>query len=158
VRGLTVLADPPPKKTPERKLLTGVKESGILLAMHEAAVNEFPFVEQLPKREKSRVALLWEHLREMKALQERKGILVAPFMAAELLGVSKQRVAELIADGRLERVEWRGRVFITETDLLAYAQSERKAGRPCGPKNLADCVKLSLKGAQAARRELAKKS
>lgn len=126
--------------------------------MFEASVNEFPFVAELPKREKSRLQQLWERFQEIKAIQDRKGTIVPPIVASELLGISRQRVHELMNEGRFERVEWRGQAFVTERDLLAYAESERKGGRPCGPSNMREVVKVAVKGAAAVRRELRQKS
>lgn len=122
--------------------------------MFEAAVNEFPFVAELPKREKSKLAQLWERFQEIQAITERKGTIVPPIVAAELLGVSKQRVWQLMEDGRLERVMWRNQVFVTEKDLLAFAESERKTGRPCGPTNMREVVTTAIRGGVSARREL----
>lgn len=122
--------------------------------MFEASVNEFPFVAELPKREKSKLAQLWENFQEIKAIQERKGTIVPPLIAAELLGVCRQRVWQLMEDGRLERVTWRGQTFVTEADLLAFAESERKNGRPCGPSNMREVVKTAVKGALSVRKEL----
>jgi len=126
--------------------------------MFKAAVNEFPFVAELPKREKSRLQLFWDRFKEVQALCERKGTIVPPVVAAELLGISRQRVHELMQDGRLERVEWRGQVFVTEHDLVEFASAERKAGRPCGPTTVGQAAVASLKGGQAYTRELKKSS
>lgn len=126
--------------------------------MFKAAVNEFPFVSELPKREKSRLQQFWDRFKEIKALAEQKGIMVPPFVAAELLGISRQRVHELMQDGRLERVEWRGQVFITEHDLVEYASAERKAGRPCGPTTVGQAAVAAVKSSQATRKELLQKS
>jgi len=98
--------------------------------MFEASVNEFPFVAALPKREKSKMAKLWDSFREVKAITDEKGMLLPQKFAADLIGVSRQRVQELVEDGRLERVDLRGHPFITEKSMIAFAQSERKNGRP----------------------------
>lgn len=126
--------------------------------MFKAAVNEFPFVAELPKREKSRLQLFWDRFKEVQALVAEKGTIVPPVVAAELLGISRQRVHELMQDGRLERVEWRGQVFITEHDLVEFASAERKAGRPMGPTNMGQVAVASVKSGMAYRRELLKKS
>jgi hypothetical protein len=47
-----------------------------------------------------------------------------------LLGVSRQRVYQLMDEGRMERVEVHGQTFITEESLIAWARAEHKNGRP----------------------------
>lgn len=93
-------------------------------------VAEFPFVERLPKREKSRFALVWEHFQALRRVIDEKGIPIQQLYAAKLLGVSRQRVSDLLADGGLQAVEVGGVRYVTESSLVSYAQSERKAGRP----------------------------
>lgn len=122
--------------------------------MFEATVSEFPFVAELPKREKSKLQNLWDHFKEVQAITEKKGTIVPPVLAAELLGVSKQRVYDLIKEGRFDVVTLRGQMFITETDLLAYAQSERKAGRPAGPTTYRECVKIAVGAGVRVHRDL----
>lgn len=98
--------------------------------MHEAIVNEFPFVGELPKREKSKLASLWDEFKEMSRIAEKKGIPVPPGLAAELLGVSRQRIYELMGSGVLETVTVGGRTYVTENSLVAWAEAEHKVGRP----------------------------
>lgn len=126
--------------------------------MFKAAVNEFPFVSELPKREKSRLQLFWDRFREVQALVERKGTIVPPVVAAELLGISRQRVHELMQGGRLERIEWRGQVFVTEHDLVEFAVAERKAGRPMGPTTVGQAAVSAVKAGQAYSKDLKKSS
>jgi hypothetical protein len=99
--------------------------------MFEAAdIAEFPFASELPKREKTRLEALWEHFAELRAITAEKGMLVPSGLAAKILGVSRQRVFDLIQSGRLEVVEVNGHNFVPESSVIAYARSERKAGRP----------------------------
>lgn len=102
--------------------------------MHEATVNEFPFVSELTVREKSKVAKLWDHFQELKAITAEKGILVPPGLVAQLLGVSRQRVHQLIEAGKLEAVLVGDKSFITENSLKAWAEAEHRTGRPPLPK------------------------
>jgi hypothetical protein len=94
------------------------------------ATLDFPFVEEIPKREKTRVAKLWDQFAELKAIVDEKGMLLPPVCVAELLNVSRARVHQLTTTGQLERVEFRGQVFVTEESLVAWAQTEHKSGRP----------------------------
>lgn len=101
--------------------------------MSEVAVNlesEFPFMAGLPKREKTRLQKVMEHFREIKAISEKKGMLVPARLAARILDVSAARVNDLMKSGTLERVEVNEHPFVTEESLIEYAASERKAGRP----------------------------
>lgn len=98
--------------------------------MFEAAVTEFPFVEEMPKREKSKLVKVWDRLVAFKEIQEREGTLLSSRFVASLLDVSQQRVSELMKLGKLVRIDFEGHPFITEASVVAYAKSERKAGRP----------------------------
>ena len=98
--------------------------------MADGLAAEFPFVEELPKREKSRLQKLWDHFTEVKAITAQKGLLVPVRFAANLVGVSQQRVDQLCDNGSLERVYVDGHPFVTENSLIEWAKSERKAGRP----------------------------
>lgn len=111
------------------KMLEKRKELNKLKRMNEATFAEFPFVETLPKREKSKLRKLWDELEALRQVSAEKGQLIPPRFAAELAGVSHQRIHQLMGDV-LERVEVNGRPFVTEESLLAWVKSERKAGRP----------------------------
>lgn len=97
--------------------------------MSEATVGEFPFVEALPKREKSKLARLWDHFQEVRAATREHGALLPQFYAAQLLGVSRQRVHELVNDGRFVVVEVAGIRYLTEASMMEFAKSERASGR-----------------------------
>lgn len=95
---------------------------------------EFAFVQGLtstmPKREKSRYEQMMERYKQVREVVERKGMIVPAQLGAKILGVSRQRLDELIGEGRIERIDLDSHVYVTEDTLLAYAQSERKTGRP----------------------------
>lgn len=106
---------------------------------------DFPFLAELPKREKSKMANFWDRLAEMRAVSQEKGPLIPIRFAARLLGISHQRVTELMKLGRLECYEVDGHSFVPESSLVAFAKSERKAGRP--PKvvtSYSECVKVAI--------------
>jgi Helix-turn-helix domain len=50
--------------------------------------------------------------------------------AARFLGVSRERVSQLCRDGLLESKSYGRARLISEPDLIAFSQKERKAGRP----------------------------
>lgn len=97
----------------------------------DIAAKEFPFVEALPKREAKRALTLWEAFKEFLARCEEHGPLIQPSLAAELLGVSKQRVGQLMDDGRFQIIEDpRGTRLITGKSFVDFCHQERKSGRP----------------------------
>jgi len=123
--------------------------------MFEVEVDcmEFAFVSALPKREKSKLAKVWDTFNELRAAMASKGDLVPATMAAKCLDISRQRVWELMQAGKLDRVEVDGHVFVTADSVVALAKSERKAGRPFKtPTNYREAWKVSV----AAGKEMVK--
>lgn len=101
-----------------------------MLVMFNAAITEFPFVETLPKREKSKLGKLWDHLSTVKQIVDEKGLILPQHMVADLLDLSRARVGQLIDDGRLEAVVVHGVRYVTEVSVVSFAKEERKTGRP----------------------------
>lgn len=94
-------------------------------------MQEFPFVEALPKREKSKLSSLWDRFTEFQRQVERLGPPISPALAAALLGLSNQRVAQLIEAGRFQVVESPlGHRVITGNSFVEFCKLERKTGRP----------------------------
>ena len=117
--------------------------------MFNAAITEFPFVEALPKREKSKLSRVWDILKEMKAATDAQGQLVPVNLTCKLLDVGRTRVDQFCAEGRLIRVEVAGHVFITENSIVELAKSERKHGRPLNiPTTAKETWKRSLASAK----------
>ena len=108
---------------------------------------EFPFVERMTERKKSRWARMWEGFQTFKALQEKHGMLIPACMAADLGGVSRQRVWQLFDEGKLQRVDYGGHVYVSEASFQTWLESERHAGGK--PKldsmNFREAVKYSAK-------------
>lgn len=102
--------------------------------MHVSEEFELPLgLEARPKREKSRLAKVWDHFQELRRVVDEKGMLVPQYFVADLLGISRQRVHQLVNDGRFEVVELQGHRYLTETSVVSFAQDERKNGRPMNP-------------------------
>jgi len=113
--------------------------------MFEATYMEFPFVAALPKREKSKLARVWDTFKEIQDITAEKGSLVPATFAAKLLDISPQRVSELLNQGTLERVKVGNCLFATERSIVELAKSERKAGRPFKlPETRRDCFRRSM--------------
>lgn len=91
---------------------------------------QFPFVSELPKREKRKVENVWDRLAQMREAVDAHGMLIPPVMVASLLNVSRQRVHQFTQDGRLKMVQVNGQPMITEDSVVELAKAERKAGRP----------------------------
>ena len=100
--------------------------------MIDSAVDaaEFPFVEELPKREASKFVRVWENFQELSRLSKTEGMLIPQAFAAKVLGVHRSRVFQLVEEDRLKVVVVNGERFVTENSVVEYAKSERKAGRP----------------------------
>lgn len=87
----------------------------------------FPeMLEGLPVREKTR----WEQLQEMNGISRERGAMLPMATAAEVLDVSKQRVHQLVLEGRLQAFEFLGRKWVCESDMLEFARGVRTPGRP----------------------------
>jgi hypothetical protein len=92
--------------------------------------TEFPFVEQLPKREVKKVCGVWDLIKSYRDNYATDGILLPVSISAQALNVSKQRVHQLVETGRLKIRYINGSAFITENSLLECAETARKIGRP----------------------------
>ena len=114
--------------------------------------SDFPFVADLPKREKSRVVKLWDAFHELAAMHAEHGLPVPRSAAADLLEVSQQRIAQLIAAGKLTVVDFNGHSYVTEKSLKELAKTERKTGRPFKgvAESNAEIFKLSVRYAKDA--------
>lgn len=119
--------------------------------------SEFPFVEELPKREKSRVMKLWDHFKEAKAIMAEKGMLVPVKLAGDIAGVSHQRILQLCQARTLERIELHGHPFITENSFVEWAKSERKAGRPFKPQSFGEQAKSAVAFGRVEAKRLVKR-
>ena len=98
--------------------------------MYEATVNDFPFVADLAKAERKEVRSVWSELDRIADAVELHGVVLPQTFVADLLSVSRTRVAQLIDTGRLDAVEISGRRFVTEKSLRRWASSIHKNGRP----------------------------
>lgn len=112
--------------------------------MFEAQTMDFPFVGELPKRERSKVETLWDKFHRLKAITDEKGMLLPVVFCAKLLGVSRQRVYVLLDEGRMERVDLDGQIFVTEESLIKWAREEHKSGRHLTlPKTFQECLAVA---------------
>lgn len=109
--------------------------------MFEATISEFPFVERLPKREKSAVGKALDLVREFSELCETRGTLIPCALATAVLDISRQRMSIILQEGRFEgAVRFRGAWYIPESSLLEYARKEKSRGGR--PPTLRECISL----------------
>jgi len=141
-----------------KRLLTIVSSPARFQMMHEAAVTEFDFVQSLPKREKSKLVKVWEHFKLLRLVAKQKGMLIPQHYAAEVLGVSRQRVHVLVNEGRLESVDVGGCRYVTEDTVVAYAQAERKAGRRVAAPDNSQLARFALDEARRSTRKIVSES
>jgi len=106
---------------------------------------DFPFVQELPKREKSKVASLWDALKDARAATQQHGTLVPTSFAAQLLGISKQRLHTLMEEGRIESVMFHNKRLVSEKSLVAWAKQEHVSGRPVTARapTLKECIAVA---------------
>ena len=98
--------------------------------MTKSEALDFPFVDALPKREKGRFQKVWDHFQAIQRLVESTGMLIPSKLAADIAGISQQRIDQLMDAKVLEKVYYHGHPFVTQDSFLSWAKSERKAGRP----------------------------
>jgi hypothetical protein len=115
------------------------------------AVLEFPFAAALPVQSEDDSALpraerARRRLSLLKAMVASKGLYVPVALTAEILGVSVQRVHDIVRQGHLEKVQVHALTFITESSLVEYVHSERRNGRPPSlPKTVTEMARLAAK-------------
>lgn len=116
--------------------------------MHEAAVTEFPFVAALPKREQSKIGSLWDRLKECEAAVKAHGMLLPQRYVADLLGVTPQRINQLVNEGRLLSVDIGGVRLVSEDSVVAWAKVAHTCGdriKPSVGRTFKNAFKKSVK-------------
>lgn len=119
------------------------------------AVLEFPFTAEMPVASEPDLSKLPRNERvarqveAMRAMMDKRGALVPLPLVAELLGVSKQRVHDIIAQGHLEKISIHGHRYVPEDSLVAYVNTERRNGRPPKlPKSATELAKIAIRAAK----------
>jgi hypothetical protein len=93
-----------------------------------AIAGEFPFVASLPKREKTKRMKLLEVIDALEAVQVEKGPVIPQSLAAEILGVSRARICQLVDEGRLESFDLNGTRFVFAKSFLEFCKEDRPTG------------------------------
>lgn len=84
----------------------------------------------------------------IRAMTDQRGVLLPVPLVHELLGVSAQRVGQILEQGHLERVKIHGRDYIPEDSLVHYVNTERKNGRPFKMPGKLDLAKRAYRAAK----------
>ena len=132
-------------------LLTTVKDYAMVRNM-AAVVEQFSFPWEVPASESKKVRSKWEELKEMSALDddESTGGLVPLNIVPILLDVSRQRVHELLTQGRFESHEFFGHKFLTVKSIAEHINTERRNGRP--PKGPPETLKETISRLKARKK------
>ena len=123
--------------------------------MTDIQASEFPFVKDIPKRDKTRL----ERFLEVLAVAREKGPVWSIQVCARVAQISNQRVHELMRNGQIESVEVDGHPLIVESSFLAWLKVDNKGGRPrknhfpTAPKNRGPGVLAGLVPAVYAAKE-----
>ncbi len=103
--------------------------------MNEVETLNFPFVDELPRREASRVVQVWDRIQGLIASSDEYGVLLPVTVVAKALNVGRTRIDQLVEAKHLIRVDIYDHVFISSNSLRDYAniKSSLQPGRPKGP-------------------------
>jgi hypothetical protein len=130
--------------------------------VHKAEALQFGFVDQIDGPAKTgAIAEFRERVRDLQVLQQRVGGILPQTFAAGILGLTRQRVWQLIESGDLETVTMRGKPYVTMRSLVDFGERERKSGRPLKEPTLREIAKAAVeigKEHYEVRRKARKKS
>jgi excisionase family DNA binding protein len=96
------------------------------VAAVEATAEQMELLAGFPVEKVRRPSLL----RELAEVFDLHGPVVPQHMVAKLLGVSRQRVAQLVEAGRIAVVRLGGHQYVPYDALRYFLAEERKNGRP----------------------------
>ena len=82
----------------------------------------------LPQRKVKKGIL--DVFRNLRAITSREGGLLPFASAATVLGVSKQRVHDLVKEGTLHPIDLLGKRWLSANELESFVKVQRQAGRP----------------------------
>jgi hypothetical protein len=91
----------------------------------------------------------WDEIKEIAELSRKHGQLLPQMFASPILGVTSERVFALVQENRFRTWQFLGKTWLCEDDLLAYGQSDRRAGRPKKERSKSEVFKAIHKAAKA---------
>lgn len=89
-----------------------------------------PWLIEVPAAEEKKEPGLWDQFQTFHALSKEVGGLIQPSIAAAVLDLSRARVCQFMNEGRFTVHELMGSKFLETREVKAFAQAERKTGRP----------------------------
>ncbi|MBI5383166.1 MAG: hypothetical protein HZA90_00620 [Verrucomicrobia bacterium] len=87
-----------------------------------------------------------DYLLHFREISNREGGLVPIATAAAILGVSKQRVHDLVREGTLRTTEIYGKKWLSGNELESFVKLQRKAGRPWKEPSVKEMWRAALDG------------
>lgn len=97
--------------------------------------------------------LLLDMIRGFRELNSRDGGLLPFSVAAKLMGISKQRVNQLVAEGTLKPVEFAGKKWLSGNQIEEFIKLKREPGRPWNKPSAKELWKMSREGAEDQLKE-----
>lgn len=86
------------------------------------AEQEFAFVADTPKRSTA-FSRAMEAINDLKEVASEHGTLIPAPMLQAILGVSQQRVAQMLTEGKFHVFKFHGKNYVTEESLKHFVQS-----------------------------------
>jgi hypothetical protein len=96
--------------------------------MSDGAAIDFPFVHDLPKREKSKVGQAFDELAEFWEVSKQERGLVTVNHAMKALNITRTTIDILCAKGILRRYKFADHVLISVASIKERAEAERSVG------------------------------
>ena len=100
----------------------------------------------LPKRKVKKGVI--DSLREFRATSAQEGGLLPFAAAAGVLGVSKQRVHDLVNEGTLRAIEQFGKNWLSANELESFVKLQRQSGRPWREPSIKEQWRAAMEGAK----------
>ena len=97
---------------------------------------------------KQRLKFFLDQIRAFREMTSRDGGLLPFATAAKLLGVSKQRVNELVTEGTFKPVEFAGKKWLSANQIEEFIKLKREPGRPWNKPSVKEMWKMSREGAK----------
>ena len=101
----------------------------------------------LPQRKVKKGIL--DVFRNLRAITSREGGLLPFASAAAVLGVSKQRVHDLVKEGTLHPIDLLGKRWLSANELESFVKLQRQAGRPWKAPSIKEQWVAAFAGAKA---------
>jgi hypothetical protein len=91
---------------------------------------------------------LLDLIRLLREMNSREGGLLPYATAAKMMGLSKQRVNALVAEGTFKPVEFAGKKWLTANQIEEFIKLNREPGRPWNKPSVKEMWKMSHEGAK----------